>query len=175
MKTTLKLVAAATTFACCAFANAVIYNEGMSLQGFSATNLAGATNPGTTTVNATETESGAFDLFGILGLGSGTYTVTATTDGAVGLTLQLYSSSCYSNACFISEEPFDSASSLIFSPSAIPATGELYFLVDESVTETDDYSVTVTTSGGGSSSTPEPSTAATVAAALALVLFMRRK
>src|SRR5579863_8352143 len=152
MKTTLKLIAAATTFACCAFANAVIYNEGMSVQGFPATNLAAATNPGTTTVNATENVSGVDDVFGLLGLGSGTYTVTASTDGAVGLTLQLYSSSCYSNACFLNEESFDSASSLFFGSSAIPATGVLYFLLDESVTETDDYSVTVTTSGGASSS-----------------------
>jgi len=175
MKTTLKLLAAATTFACCAFSNAIIYNEGTSLQAFPATTLAAATNPGTTTVNATETDSGVDDLFGILDLGSGTYTLTATTDGAVGLILQLYSSSCYTNACYITTYVFDSASSLMTGPSAIPATGELYFLLDESVTETDDYSVTVTTSGGASSSAPEPSTAATVAAALALVLFIRRK
>jgi hypothetical protein len=137
-----------------ALASSIVYNEGTALQTFPpAVDLAAA---GTTPVNGTQT--GFASEWEVSGLGSGTFTITASSDGVSGDYLRVYNSSCFAGACFIESNTFDNASSANFMSEPIPATGDLFFLVQFNSSEQNDFSVTVTTSGGGTSSAPEPST-----------------
>ncbi len=155
-----------------ALASPVIYNEGTALVTFPpVVNLAGASNPGMTIVNGTQNQQPS--ELELSGLGSGTFVITATSDGTIGDFIRVYNSSCFAGACFIESNSFDSVSPASLMPEPIPASGDLFVLIQPNGAEGNDFSITVTTSGGGTSSVPEPSTAALaglgLTAALALV------
>ena len=155
-----------------ALASTIIYNEGTALQTFPPlVNLAAETNPGTTTVNGTQT--GVASEWEINGLGSGTFTITASSDGLTGDYLRVYSASCFAGACFIESNTLDNAGPTNFISKPIPATGDLFFLIQPN-SEDNDFSVSVTTTGG-SSSAPEPSTIALVGLGLASAATVLRK
>lgn len=155
-----------------AVASTIVYNEGTALQTLTPlVNPAAETNPGTTTVNGTQT---GFDSeWEISGLGTGTFTITASSDGLTGDYLRVYSASCFVGACFIESNTLDNAGLTNFISRPIPATGDLFFLIQPN-SEDNDFSVSVTTTGG-SSSAPEPSTIALVALGLASAAMIPRK
>lgn len=147
-----------------ALATTIVYNEGTAMQTFPpVVNLAAEANPGTTTVNGMQTTDPS--EWELSGLGSGTFTITASSDGLTGDSLSVYSASCFAGACFIENNTINNAGPTDFLARPIPVTGDLFFLIQAGMEE-NDFSVSVTTTGG-SSSVPEPSTIALVGLGLA--------
>jgi hypothetical protein len=123
-------------------------------------------NPGTTIVNVTQNQQQSW--FELIGLGPGTFTFSATSNGSNGDLFNFCS-----DATFLSciSEGFASSSAPLNLPAmAIPASGDLFVHTTPRFEQANSYTVTVNTQGA-----PEPSTIAMAGLGLAALVSLSRK
>ncbi len=160
-----------------ALAGTVTYPEGTSLPSQPPptdplTPLAAAANPGTTVVTGSISGNNVAAWFELTGLGTGTFTVDASTDGTPnGATIYVFNDSDLTIPDALETNTFVSGTDAVFGALAIPADGNVVVDVQTNNESANDFSVTVNTTG----SVPEPSTIATVGLGLAGALALRRK
>ncbi len=130
----------------------------------------GAANPGTTIVNGGIPGFSDVDWFEITGLGSGSFTLSATMTSG-GASINVFADTDLVNA-LESQALVDSGTPANFGALAIPSDGNVAVELAGSNEGSNPYTVTLTTTG---SSTPEPGTIATVGLGLAGAFILRRK
>lgn len=128
-----------------------------------------ATTPGVTILNFTQ--DGQETEFDITGLGSGAFTLSATTNDEAGDFISVYGGPGFTN--FIAEGGFTGGSPFNIGATAIPGSGELVISTEPNDESSNSFTVTVTTSAP--SGVPEPSTVGLVGLGLAGALTLSRK
>ena len=133
--------------------------------------LAADPNPGTTIISVTQDEQSAW--FELTGLGSGTFTFSATTasEGSNGDFFFFCPDASFAGAC--QNVGFTaSGSPLNLPPIAIPESGNLFITSSPRFEQANSYTVTVTTQP---TAAPEPSTVAMEGLGLAALTLLARK
>jgi hypothetical protein len=159
-----------------ALAGTITYTEGLGglpadfPNTFPGTPLAAATLPGTTTVNGFVNGEDSLDYFELTGLGTGTFTLTATEISEFGEAAVVVET----DAASVLAGPldFDQGENATVSSMAIPVDGNLVIEIENQFESSGNYSVTVNTTG---STVPEPSTLIPVGLGLAGALTLSRK
>jgi hypothetical protein len=134
------------------------------------TALAAATNPGTTIVNGTVSGNFTLDWFELTGLGSGTFTAGATTDGTFGDQIFIFDPA--NLGVPLESRTFTNTEAASFGSLSIPGSGNLAIEIQTVNESSNGYTVTVNTTGGA---VPEPGTIGLVGVGLAGALTLARK
>jgi hypothetical protein len=156
-------------------------NYSATFAGALTTPLSAATIPGTTNVSGQVTSEDNVDFFELTGLGTGTFTLTATALGEVGeaaVTLSEFveTVTVFTDGDTTLEGPtaFDFGDMASFASMSIPTDGNLVVEVEQNFESSANYTVTVNTTAP-TATVPEPSTIATVGLGLAGALTLRRR